>query len=260
VWADLHIIADNVATETFAWLEQVASEAKKASAAVEEGACSSRPHFKLTRTYYGHGSGSFNHALDLALKLPEGHVVYFLEDDYLHLPGSLAAVREGLSVADYVTLYDHPDKYVDSTFTSSKGVPGSVDIQDGGELSRVLQTASAHWKTTSSTTMTFASTVATLRTDERALRHFSKWDQEGQVGGEGTYTFDYGLFSTLVKKLKRTLISPIPTYSTHGETRVLAGLVDWAGIARAGVFLDSGLFQPVDHLMGDVSHVASGGI
>ena len=33
----------------------------------------------------------------------------------------------------------------------------------------------------------------------------------------------------------RTLVSPLPTFSTHGESRMLAGLVDWEqAAARTG--------------------------
>ena len=56
----------------------------------------------------------FNMALDLALKQTECEGVYFVEDDYLHHPRSYEILIEGLELgADYITLYDHPDKYFD---------------------------------------------------------------------------------------------------------------------------------------------------
>ena len=63
-------------------------------------------------------------------------------------------------IADYVTLYDHPDKYMDH----DKGGPNPY-ISNGGEVTRLVKTDNSHWKLTNSTTMTFASKVNTLKQD-----------------------------------------------------------------------------------------------
>lgn len=199
----IHFIADNVQDETFAWLSSVAKQ---------DGA-------SLERTSYGNGARSFNRALDLALALPDGNAAYMLENDYLHLPRSREVLHEGLLLgADYVSLYDHPDKYIDA---KSGGNPF---VEGGGEFTKVFLTKSCHWKVTNSTTMTFAARVSTLKADEAVLR---KWT-------EGTHPHDFQLFMELAQQQKRILITPIPAFSTHGETKWLSPLVDWETVATAG--------------------------
>lgn len=162
----------------------------------------------------GSSAGSWRIVAEEALKLPDHEVVYFVEDDYFHLTGSRRALLEGIERADYVTLYDNPDKYI----PASKG--GNPLISDeGGEYTQVILTKSCHWKLTNSTTMTFATTVKTLREDKDVWSKFTV----------GTYPHDFDAFLALREK-GRTLISPIPSFSTHCETAWLAPLIDWSEI------------------------------
>ena len=55
--------------------------------------------------------------------------VYLVEDDYLHLKGSASMILEGLEIADYVSLYDHPDKYIDFKLQGANPY-----IKEGGNL------------------------------------------------------------------------------------------------------------------------------
>jgi hypothetical protein len=162
----------------------------------------------VTKVSIGHGAGTFNLALDEALKLDDKEVVYFLENDYLHKPNSLKILLEGINMgADYVSLYDHPDKYMDGA---------NPFVEGGGEYTKVFLSESCHWKLTNSTTMTFASKVKTLREDESILR---KWTNT-------THPHDFQMFLELRDK-GRSLITPLPGYSTHGETAWLTPLINW---------------------------------
>ena len=173
---------------------------------------------KIMHVSIGHGAGTFNIAMDLALnkKLIDGtyqmdHPVYFIENDYLHKEGSDKILQEALDMgADYATLYDHPDKYLDA----QKG--GNPYIFGGGEITRALMSDSTHWKMTNSTTMTFATLPSTLKEDEDIWRKHT----------QGTYPKDFDIFIELRKK-NRVLVSSIPGYSTHGETAWLTPLTDW---------------------------------
>ena len=117
-------------------------------------------------------AGSFQYILDYAINnLKEDDQVYLIEDDYLHLPNSRQILLEGLQIADYVTLYDHSDKYV-----SFKVDGNNHYIEDNGEETKVLLTPSSHWKVTNSTTMTFAAKVKTLKEDYAVWSFFKTQD------------------------------------------------------------------------------------
>jgi hypothetical protein len=167
----------------------------------------------VTKVSVGHGAGTFNLALTEALKLNDNEIVYFLENDYLHKPNSLEILLEGFDIgADYVALYDHPDKYIDGA---------NPYVEGGGEVTKVFLSKSCHWKLTNSTTMTFAAKVKTLRQDEEILRSFT----------QGSYPRDFEMFLALRDK-GRSLITPIPGYATHGETAWLSPLTNWDDICN----------------------------
>ena len=152
----------------------------------------------------GNGAGTFNTALDIALTFDDNEVVYFVENDYLHREGSDTILMEGINMgAHFVSLYDHPDKYINA----AKG---------GGEITKLFLSSNSHWKITGSTTMTFASKVSTLKSVEKVLREYTI----------GTHPYDFEMFTQL-RSMTYSLLTPIPSYSTHGETEYLAPLVNW---------------------------------
>lgn len=162
----------------------------------------------IRKVFIGNGAGTFNLALDISLTYDEDDIVYFLENDYLHTENARKKILEAFSIgAEYVSLYDHPDKYVDGF---------NPYVEGGGEVTKVFLSESTHWKLTNSTTMTFASKVKTLRADESILR---KWTT-------GSHPHDFQMFIDLREK-GRTLITPIPGCSTHGESQWLSPLINW---------------------------------
>ena len=142
------IIADNVSKETSDMIEKYKS----------------KDHILYVNE--GNGAATFNIALDEALKMADNDTVYFLENDYLHKPDSRVIIEEGFELgAKFVSLYDHPDKYL------SPEQGGNPYCKGGAEDTRVYLTDSVHWKITNRTTMTFAAQVSTLRKNEKILRH-----------------------------------------------------------------------------------------
>lgn len=162
----------------------------------------------------GSSAGSWRIVRDIALTLPDDEVVYFVEDDYFHLRNSRKALLEGIERADYVTLYDAPDKYVPARLG---GNPFIED--DGADATRVILTKTTHWRMTNSTTMTFATRVRTLREDLPIWKKFT----------EGDHPHDFQAFLEL-RASGRSLISPIPSLSTHCEPAWLAPLIDWTKV------------------------------
>jgi hypothetical protein len=190
---NLHIIADNCSEDTLKMITKYV-----------------HPN-SIETVSIGHGAGTFNLALDMALGFDDETIVYFVENDYLHKPGSDKVLIEGLQIGyNYVALYDHPDKYMNGA---------NPFVEDGGEVTRIMLSESCHWKITNSTTMTFAAQVKTLREDESILREYTK----------GSYPRDFEMFLALREK-QHGLITPIPGYSTHGETAWLSPLIDWSAI------------------------------
>jgi hypothetical protein len=193
---DWSIIADNISENTNSMIQKYISR---------------------DYVYYvsiGHGAGTFNLALDEALQSYDNEIVYFLENDYLHKPNSDKVLKEGFDLgASFVSLYDHPDKY------KGPDQGGNPYCEGGAEDTRVYLTDSCHWKITNSTTMTFAAKVSTLKHTEDILR---KWTN-------GTHPHDFPMFLEL-REQNKLLITPIPGYSTHGETAWLSPLTDWSKI------------------------------
>jgi hypothetical protein len=152
----------------------------------------------------GNGAGTFNTALDIALTFDDNEVIYFVENDYLHREGSDIILMEGINMgAHFVSLYDHPDKYINAS-------------SGGGEITKLFLSPNSHWKITGSTTMTFASKVSTLKSVEKTLREYTI----------GTHPYDFEMFTQL-RSMTYSVLTPIPSYSTHGETEYLAPLVKW---------------------------------
>lgn len=152
----------------------------------------------------GTEASSFLQMLDYVerLDLHPDTLIYFLEDDYLHRPGWIDILFEGFSTgADYVTLYDHNDKYT-----------AYPDLR-----SKIYATASCHWRTTPSTTNTYAMRFRTLKEHLAIHKKFS-------LGRK--ITADHDKFCYLAKK-GAMLVSSIPGWSTHAEPKYASPTIDW---------------------------------
>lgn len=145
-----------------------------------------------------------------AQKFSPETIIYFLEDDYIHKKGWIDILREAFTLpnVDYATLYDHKDKYF---------------LPDYEELrSRIFHTASCHWRTTPSTTNTYAMRFKTLLRDYDVHRAFS----EGRK-----ITEDHAKFCCLSNQ-GAVLVSSIPGWATHAEPKFASPCIDWEEVLQ----------------------------
>ena len=149
------------------------------------------------------GTASINHQWPLADSL-DGDFLYFLEDDYLHVPEADEIFFEGADKFPLFTLYDHPDRYTRTD-----------DITAGKDLLKI--TKSCHWRTAESTTSTWACS-------RELWPHISAWAK--QCG-----CHDRLFFQELVRRGTR-LWTPIPGKATHSRSDFPSPMVDWENISN----------------------------
>jgi len=132
----------------------------------------------------------------------EDDIIYLLEDDYLHVGGWEKIAIEGLNIADYISLYDHLDKYKDYPNLRSQ----------------IFITESCHWRTVPSTCNTYACKFSTLKKDMDIHRKYSIEHHNG-------VSSDNSKFIHLCN-MGRVLITPIPGYSTHCNLE-MSPIINW---------------------------------
>lgn len=220
--SETHLMVDNtnLKDETYKWLTELHAKENFAKFFLYTGgssAASWRAAFNLA-TNQLNGIPKDMDSPDIVAKynlhLPDDALIYFVEDDYLHRLGSRTILLEGLDLASYVSLYDHKDKYIPAAMGGNKYIG-----DDATEETRVGLSKNSHWKLTNSTTMTFATSVKVLKEDEAIWK---KWTL-------GQYPHDFNAFIELRQK-GRSLITPIPGWSTHCEPKWSAPLIDWEKI------------------------------
>jgi hypothetical protein len=159
----------------------------------------------------GNDAQSFLNLLNYVIKQDynDEDIIYFLEDDYLNKPGWINILLEGFEYieADYYTLYDHPDKYWPQIWDK---------IQ-----SYILTSPSVHWRTTTSTTNTYACKLKTLK------KHFDIHVQYCDLVEK--WTKDHAKFTHLWS-IGSNLLSCIPGYSAHCEPAYLSPITDWGKV------------------------------
>jgi hypothetical protein len=134
----------------------------------------------------------------------ERDLVYFLENDYLHVEGWVEKIIElfqSYQGLHYVSLYDHKDKYF---------LPMYDDL-----MSKILVTSSTHWRTTPSTCGSFVINKQVFEED---------YNEHTTIAG------DHNKFLYLTNSKGRHIITPIPGLSTHCMEGLMSPTINWKQI------------------------------
>ncbi len=180
---------------------------------------------RLLEVNTGSNGASFRLQLELAKEYDDEQIVMLHEDDYLYSahPQDTSeskrnhrAIIEALKKASYVSLYDHPDKYMPA------GQGGNPFISpEGFEDAKLFLTPSSHWKLTNSTTLTFATHAKTIKEDHAIwLKYVS-----------GDHPYDFNSFLEL-RNTGRTIATPIPGLASNIETHWLSPLFPWDSLKK----------------------------
>ncbi|NDE51361.1 MAG: hypothetical protein EB029_03825 [Actinobacteria bacterium] len=151
----------------------------------------------------GNEAQSFLKTLELVFSydFDDETIIYLLEDDYLHKPNWSPILLEAFTLpVEYASLYDHLDKYIGKQYRTLS--------------SQIFATKSCHWRTSPSTTNTYASRYLRLKEDKAIHKHYSESAQKG-------VSRDHEKFVYLGKSGRR-LVTSIPGYSTQCDDFLLS--------------------------------------
>ncbi|CAB4133368.1 hypothetical protein UFOVP250_146 [uncultured Caudovirales phage] len=141
--------------------------------------------------------------LDIADELGLDDDIYFVEDDYLHLPDSISEIAIAVKQLGLVNGYDHLDRYTRTD-----------DIDYPKELKFV---GNHHWRTAEATCCTYAVEKTLFKQLSPTIRAFGLWDR--------------GLFRHFWQQLGVGLWTAVPGLTTQVDLFMSPG-VDWEGFNK----------------------------
>jgi hypothetical protein len=162
--------------------------------------------YELFKTNFQNSLLSYRSLLNFIkdCKHQSNDLIYFLENDYMHVDNWVEKIIELYSTysgLDYVSLYDHNDKYFLEMYDTL--------------VSKIFTTNSHHWRTTPSTCGSFIITRKIFDED------YDIWS---------TAVGDHEMFLYLNKNRNRFVYTPIPGLSTHCMNNLLSPCINWENI------------------------------
>jgi hypothetical protein len=136
----------------------------------------------------------------------EKDLIYFLENDYLHVDNWIDKVLSLFSTynnLNYISLYDHNDKYF---------LPIYEDL-----VLKIFTSETHHWRTTPSTCGSFI---------------ISKYIFEEDYNEHITISGDHNKFLHLTNVKERFILTPVPGLSTHCMEGLMSPTIDWKQINK----------------------------
>jgi hypothetical protein len=178
--------------------------------------------------------GTFALQIKYLLEQNFSDVVYFAEDDYFYMPNQfiemVTLLKENEDV-DFVSPYDHPEDY------SSK-------LHDHPNF--LKSTDTRHWRTASSTCLTFLTDKKTLNEVKNVLNSYSSGNHDASMWFSLT---KYNLFNPIkiVKNLRnRVFISLLFNSWRYSLKQVIYGKKRklWVPIPTIGIHMESDYLPP----------------
>ncbi|MDQ1279839.1 MAG: hypothetical protein QG670_1101 [Thermoproteota archaeon] len=182
-------------------------------------------HLKIVELPGNGNAATFLEQMRLLKDQHESEIVYFAEDDYLYTEKAMLEMLEMIeeSDVDFVTPYDHTDYYLAPSIHSYR--------------SKIVF-KSRHWRTVSSTTMTFLTKKPIL---EKVVKYLSLYPRAGDYGMWLMMTkmrkthFSFRRTAYLYKLAGMRLVvgkpfklwSPMPSLATHMVESMMSLGVDW---------------------------------
>jgi hypothetical protein len=159
--------------------------------------------YTLFQTHNNSSLKSWRDLLEYVKNQPmeSNDLIYWLENDYMHVDGwvdKLTTLFKTYSGLDYVSLYDHNDKYT------------AAEYED--LVSKIIVTENHHWRTTPSTCGSYIITRKTFEEDYDI---------------QSTHVGDHNTFLWLNENRQRFVFSPIPGLSTHCMETLLSPTIKW---------------------------------
>lgn len=179
--------------------------------------------------------------IEVLLTQKYSNIIYFAEDDYFYMPNQFEEMVRFLTSeenVDFVSPYDHLDYY-------------TLDLHKHKNWIRVSE--NKHWRTASTTCLTFLTTKSTLKQTQDIFRSYCKNNYDASVWLSLTkmrlatiinyYRKDKLLFDIIKNAWRHGwkqilfgkkwgLWVPIPAIATHLESECIAPTIDWISIMQ----------------------------
>lgn len=132
--------------------------------------------------------------------------VYFLEDDYLHVPDAISNIHAAVSSFGLVTGYDHLDRY--------------TRTDDIAYTQQIYLSGTRHWRVSESTTGTFAIRRDLLNSAYPLIDSVFSQGMDRLLFRQ-FHAYNYRLFSA------------IPGLTTHVHEPYMSPFVDWGALSAS---------------------------